>query len=125
MAMMCYVCNGDFDKGYWLNVGGEEELFYCDDCAKGAGITDSEHAHKHTTIAAVIARQLGDDGQTWETEDGRTLDQLAEEHGAVTTTHPDKPYLTRHLFDDGSAIVVSEGAWDIEGSEPWSWSCEE
>jgi hypothetical protein len=74
--------------------------------------------------AEQIAAMLGDDGQTWETPDGRTLDQLAEEHGAVTTTHRDKPYLTRYLFNDGSAIVASEGAWDLEGSTPWSWSCE-
>jgi hypothetical protein len=77
------------------------------------------------TTAERIAHLLGDDGTRWETEDGRTLDQLAEEHGAVTTTHPDKHYLTRHVFNDGSAIVASEAAWDIEGSNLWSWSCEE
>jgi hypothetical protein len=76
------------------------------------------------TTAEQIAAMLGDDGQTWETEDGRSLDQLAEEYGAVTATHPNKHYLTRYLFNDGSAIVASEGAWDIEGSKPWSWSCE-
>lgn len=29
------------------------------------------------------------------------------------------------VFGDGSAIVASEGAWDIEGSEPFSWAGEE
>jgi hypothetical protein len=77
------------------------------------------------TIAQQISRLLGDDGTMWETQDGRTLDQLAEEYGAVTTTHPDKHYLTRYAFDDGSAIVASDGAWDIEGSTPWSWAGEE
>lgn len=76
------------------------------------------------TTAEKIAQLLGDNGQNWETKDGRTLEELADEHGAVTMTHPDKRYLTRYLFDDGSAIVACEGAWDIEGKEPWSWTCE-
>lgn len=77
------------------------------------------------TIAQQVALLLGDDGTVWETQDGRTLEDLAEEYGAVTTTHPDKHYLTRHVFDDGSAIVASEGAWDLEGSIPWNWAGEE
>lgn len=30
--------------------------------------------------------------------------------------------LIRYLFPDGSAIVVSNGCWDIEGDTPFSWS---
>jgi hypothetical protein len=77
------------------------------------------------TDAQRLAHLLGDDGQTWETEDGRTLEELAAARGAVVTAHPNRPYLTRYAFNDGSAIVASEGAWDIEGSTPWSWAGEE
>jgi hypothetical protein len=77
------------------------------------------------TIAEQISRVLGDDGTVWETTDGRTLEDLAEEHGGVAAQHPDRPYLTRYVFGDGSAIVASEGAWDLEGSTPWSWAGEE
>ena len=75
------------------------------------------------TTAERIAKILSDDGQTWEDENGRTLDDLATEHGAYTERHPEKHHLTRYVFPDGSAIVASEGAWDIEGAEPWSWRC--
>jgi len=75
--------------------------------------------------ATRIAAMLGDDGTVWKTQDGRTLEDLVEDYGGVTTQHPDRPYLTRFLFDDGSAIVASEAGWDIEGSKPWSWAGEE
>lgn len=77
------------------------------------------------TTAEKNAAMLGNDGQTWETTDGKTLGELALAAGAHTETHPEKHYLTRYVFDDGSAIVESEGAWDIEGAEPFSWASEE
>jgi len=64
---------------------------------------------------------LGDDGMRWETNDGLTFDGLCAEAGAVRI-RDDARELTRYMFPDGSAIVVSPGAWDIEGDEPFSWA---
>lgn len=73
------------------------------------------------TTAERVARMLGDDGTRFEAEDGRSLDELAEESGARITRHETKE-LWRHLFPDGSAIVAAPGAWDIEGPTPFSWA---
>src|SRR5690606_32795553 len=91
-------------------------------CAQGHARRpkNGERGDRKMTTAERVARLLGNDGQRWETEDGKTLDELASEAGAHTETHPDKQYLTRYVFPDGSAIVASEGAWDIEGNEPFS-----
>jgi len=72
------------------------------------------------TTAEQIAEMLGD-GQRFETEDGRTLDELAEASEARTAKHETKE-LWRYLFPDGSAIVAAPGAWDIEGPTPFSWA---
>ena len=73
------------------------------------------------TIAEKIAQLLGNDGQRWETEEGLTFDDLCAEAGAVRI-RDDARELTRYEFPDGSAIVASPGAWDIEGSTPYSWA---
>lgn len=77
------------------------------------------------TIAEQVARLMGNDEQRWKAEDGRTLDQVAEDHGVDIEMNPNKPHLTRYVFDDGSAIIAAENGWDIEGSEPWSWQSKE
>ena len=91
------------------------------------------------TTAERIAAALGDDGQTWQTEDGQTLDDLAREAGA-RQEHAEVGYdddgewivrridaheqhtgsAVRYLFPDGSAIVNTPAWWCIEGSEPFS-----
>lgn len=71
------------------------------------------------TTAERIAEMLGDGGMRFETEDGRTLDELATEADARFSETRD---LQRYLFPDGSAIVMSPGAWGIEGSAPFSWA---
>ena len=79
-----------------------------------------------TTTAHRIAAVLHDDGQTWETEDGRDLDALCREESAwVEPGQDDQHGNTRYEFPDGSAIVATEGGWDIEGSTPWSWESAE
>lgn len=72
------------------------------------------------TIAEEIARLIGDDGQNWETADGKSFSVLAEDADAKIIRHEEKE-LIRYLFPDGSAIVASPGTWDVEGKEPWSW----
>lgn len=73
------------------------------------------------TTSERVARMLQDDGTKFYTEDGKSLHELATEAGATAEDHPEKHYLTRYAFADGSAIVASENGWDLEGSEPWSW----
>ncbi len=98
------------------------------------------------TTAEQIADTLGNDGLRFaiETEDGEiTLDELCEAAGAsenwARTDYDEDDYGTRqsvmrevsrgdiydhhrYAFSDGSAIVVSGDAWDLEGSEPFSWA---
>ena len=73
------------------------------------------------TTAERIAKALGNDGECWESEDGRDLDALADKAGADVTLDRERE-LKRYLFPDGSAIVAGVGAWDIEGDEPFSWA---
>ncbi len=84
-------------------------------------ISNSMEEESEMTTAERIARELADDGQRWETEDGRSFDALCEEAGADVTLDRERE-LKRYLFPDGSAIVAGVGAWDIEGSEPFSWA---
>jgi len=86
--------------------------------------------------AKIVAEALYNDGQVFETEDGRSLDEIALEHDATKECarrtldgeliyHPCADYtsqsMTRYVFPDGSAIVVAGDAWDLEGDEPFSW----
>jgi len=74
-----------------------------------------------TTTAQTIAAQLGDDGQTYRTDDGRDLDELCEAAGARTDARGSS---VRYDFPDGSSIVDSCGAaWDLglpEGCHCWA-----
>lgn len=87
------------------------------------------------------AQLLNDDGINFETEGGRSLEELAEAMGAraeygrrvldVTTEEETAVPCTRaewregnpirHVFPDGSAIVDRGDAWDVEGETPFSW----
>ena len=81
--------------------------------------------------AHLVAAVLRDDGRKFAAADGRTLEDVALEHGAriqyarrrVTDglIHMD-PFdthsitIVRYLFPDGSVIVVAGDAWSIEGT---------
>lgn len=79
---------------------------------------------KTTTIAEKAADSMGNDGRQFVRSDGRDLDHVCRcqhagsvEHGTGSQTGN-----LRYGFPDGSAIVEAGGAWDIEGSTPWSWA---
>ena len=73
------------------------------------------------TTAEVIAEKLGSDGTTWKTENDETFLDLI--HGYPHSKEEDRAReLTRYIFEDKSAVVEGVGAWDIEGSEPFSWA---
>jgi len=92
------------------------------------------------SIATEISRLMGDDGQRFESADGASLDALCaarrarvqygrplHDDGAcraepVTRSEYRSGDPVRYQFDDGSAIVVAGAAWDLEGTEPFSWA---
>jgi len=74
------------------------------------------------TIAEKVSALMGDRGDTFLTEDGRHLHDIALELGATVETNR---HLWRYEFPDGSAIVACELYWDLEGSKPWSFAGEE
>lgn len=97
-----------------------------------------------STAAEQFAAALGDDGQNFETDNGISFDNLAEQMGATlmysareyaddidnTMTYVDgfeSSHISgdpiRYAFPDGSAIVLAGEAWDIEGTDRYSWSC--
>ncbi len=69
--------------------------------------------NKNQTKAERIAALAGNDGKAFPAEfieacrHARWIDWKGD--------------LVRYEFADGSAIVEAPGAWDIEGSSPWSW----
>lgn len=93
------------------------------------------------TIAAQIAEQFGDDGQRWQDDEGRALSEVCktrsvgyakacsrwdyeQDCGVIEeVARGESAYdLIRYVFEDGSAIVITDGGWDIEGAEPFSWA---
>lgn len=82
----------------------------------------------YKTEAERVSKMITGDGQPllgptrrWYTQDGKHLHDIAMGLGATVEQHPYEGY--RYIFPDESAIVVCRGAWDIEGSEPWTWQC--
>ena len=74
------------------------------------------------TTAQQIAAKLGNAGLTWRAGEESTLRDLCLRHRSKNETQKvDNHRSYRMSFDDGSAIVVCERGWDIEGSEKWSW----
>lgn len=94
------------------------------------------------TIAEQVAT-LFDDGQSFETDEGLTLDEVccdkfdgirqygvrkhrddasqSQDWVAGSTTEHFAGDPIRYEFTDGSAIVEHGEGWDIEGKKPFSW----
>lgn len=65
--------------------------------------------------AQTIAALFGNDGTTWELEDGRTLEAVCGDY-PHTTEYQDRGMAdgcVRYDFADGSAIVTFPNAWDV------------
>lgn len=93
------------------------------------------------TIAQQVSKIFGDDGQKWETTDGKSFIEVCEEHGADITysardydADGDMVYVDgyksghlagdpiRYEFPDGSALVEAGDGWDEEGKIRFSWA---
>lgn len=74
------------------------------------------------TIAETISAQLNDDGQCWETSDGKTLEQLcaaASVRRDYRDSHGTKVLVNR--FSDDSSIVETGGGWDLGYPHCYCW----
>lgn len=67
-----------------------------------------------------IAKMFDDDGLTFEC--GNMHLETVCENNAVNIEEDRERCLVRYVFPDGSGIVVSASAWDIEGDEPFAWA---
>jgi len=61
------------------------------------------------TTAQSISDDLDGNGQCWESADGKTIDRLIGAHDHKAIKYAD---WSIHKFDDGSAIVITDGFWD-------------
>ena len=88
------------------------------------------------TIAQTISSMFGNDGMNFSADDGRDFDEVCcsyhaeksrgrcwyDADGAMTADYDPDGDMVRYEFSDGSAIVISGDAWDIEGETPFSWA---
>lgn len=71
--------------------------------------------HKELTIAQQISSLVDNDGQRWQTDDGRELEGILQ-YRAVDIEHRNRGVAgepIRYVFEDGSSIVVAGPAWDL------------
>lgn len=61
------------------------------------------------TIAEQIAERFNNDGQQWLDADGEHIEAVCADEG----TYEVEGETVRCEFDDGSAIVITGGGWDI------------
>ena len=76
------------------------------------------------SMADKVAALFDNDGQRFELDDGRTIEDVMIKHYGATlyrsgwfVTDP-----VAYRLADGSAIVVNGDGWDVEGDEPFSWA---
>ncbi len=104
---------------------GEDETATYDDLkaaileqATQKGIDPATLVFVYDTTAEAVSTLFGDDGQRFTSLDGDiSLEDACLQHGADEQSQGD---LIRYLFADGSAIVVTGAAWDIEGPAPYT-----
>ena len=77
-----------------------------------------EIAARATEAERVAAAYCGDGQRFDHPVSGQPLDEYCEAAGG-SFEHTEGLY--RYEFADGSAIVIDDGGWDLEGDEPFSW----
>ena len=81
-----------------------------------AGLEDEANA-RATEAERVAAAYCGDGQRFYHAVTGEPLDDYCEAAGGFFE-HTEG--LERYEFADGSAIVIDDGGWDIEGHEPFT-----
>jgi hypothetical protein len=44
----CFGCDYDYNEGFWLELEGEEPIFYCRECAEKADLIGKPGVYEHT-----------------------------------------------------------------------------
>ena len=75
------------------------------------------------SIADTVAALFKNDGQCFELDDGRWIENvMVEEFEATIDRSGDFIFdPVAYRFSDQSAIVICVDAWNIEGDAPYSW----
>ncbi len=74
-------------------------------------LTATKRVEEQMTTAQEIASLLMDDGTLFETEDGITLDELAESKGGEIKRDGEA---WSYIFEDGSQIYGNAAGWEID-----------
>lgn len=76
-----------------------------------------------TSTARRISELLDNDGQCWETTDGRSLDALCREERVTVAYRGGDPGSDTYRYDfaDGSVITVAGGGWDLGYPDCYCW----
>lgn len=55
-GVTCYGCDWDYTEGYWLEIAGEEPIFYCRECAEKANLIGALGVYEHgpNTVVDVV-----------------------------------------------------------------------
>ena len=72
------------------------------------------------TTAEKIAKQFDNDGTVWHDAHGSHLQAVCALYDGKVSIF-DKGSISRHVFDDGSAITISGDAWDLGYRECNCW----
>src|SRR5690606_12866304 len=100
----CYSCDYDYTEGYWLEIEGEEPIFYCKECAARANLIGQPGVYEHT-------EEEEEEEVTW-TEIMNKAWHLALNSGTFTDDPEEKAgdvYLVKDI-----KLVVDAFAKDIE-----------
>ncbi len=80
---------------------------------------EDEAAARATEAERVAAAYCGDGQRFDHPLSGESIHDYCAARAVCTQVSAD--HRQRFVFEDGSAIVIDDGGWDIEGDEPFSW----
>jgi hypothetical protein len=109
----CFGCDWDYTEGYWLEIEGEEPIFYCRECAERANLIGKPGVYEHTE------KEEEEEEVTW-TEIMNRAWHLALNSGTFTDDPEEKAgdvYLVKDI-----RLVVEAFAKDIEEGKLSSYS---
>ena len=111
-GIRCYGCDWDYTEGYWLEIEGEEPIFYCKECAARANLIGQPGVYEHT-------EEEEEEEVTW-TEIMNKAWHLALNSGTFTDNPKEKAgdvYLVKDI-----KLVIDAFAKDIKEGKLGSYS---